>query len=913
MDKTEAVPAVIGETSPRTPTEILPESISPEVSSQGGQDLVPAQPLDENQEGDDDSALGEDFASSTASITSSILEYRKFQGRTFNSDKYETEYFAPNDERQKESIDISRKAADAQTGIWAIDFADQYPNAEVIGTDLSPIQPDWVPPNVRFELEDATGNWTWANGTFDFVHMRYLIGAIADWGALFKEAFRCCKPGGFVESVEVNPTFFSDDETASEVMAVQTWNKLFREASKAFGRSFCEIEGDAELLAAARFVDVQVTDFKVPVGGWAKDPKLCQVGQFLRATIENDLEVQYIRPSRNRLARMSKALEIQLAEPYPGPPLPSSSHIRLVHLLPGTDAAVCCELVTISIDATPEYEALSYTWGDASSVEMIDMTTQDSETPQQFSVTSNCFSALKRLRYKEKTRVLWIDALAIDQSNVDERNHQVSLMSRIYSQAAGVVVYLGESADDSDLAIEFMMECYDPSPDNSSLSFPRSDTLMDALRNFFLRPWFTRVWVIQEVFLSSEKTVYCGEKEIPWPAMENFKHYLVNTRLQFRLPYVVSKASKYFVGEDAQTFMFYSLLDSRHCEATDPRDKIYSLLPILQSHNKPLDLIPRYQDTPARIYTDCALSLLPSCCWSLLSAVQGNPRTENMPSWVPDWNVPPQRYVIDSDAIMGMEEFWEGMLTQAVPDKPQVVMRRSGEGEILALHGYGYSCGNISKLGSTYIAGQTPFPAQEWYSLVNRIDLSTRPRTDSADVKFPHRAEFFFRFLRLARYLYDSSMKEEDAVNDFPKPDFIIGGSQESYEEYRFGSKWEDRIRKLALERKDGVLPFRDIPFHYAAKGWPPSYGDTIRWNLQACHLRRCFVTDTGYFGLAPAEAEIGDQLFICVGASVPFVLREIGSSGGNEFHLVGESYLQVGGWYGMITNESQPQPLYII
>ncbi|VTT69221.1 unnamed protein product [Fusarium fujikuroi] len=602
---------------------------------------------------------------------------------------------------------------------------------------------------------------------------------------------------------------------------------------------------------------------------------------------------------------MSKALETQLAEPYPGPPLPSSSHIRLVHLLPGTDAAVYCELITISIDAAPEYEALSYTWGDASIVEMIDMTTQDSETPQQFSVTCNCFSALKRLRYKDKTRVLWIDALAIDQSNVDERNHQVSLMSRIYSQAAGVVVYLGESADDSDLAIEFMMECYDPSPDNSSLSFPRSEALMDALRNFFLRPWFARVWVIQEAFLSSEKTVYCGKKR---------NTMACNGELQ-ALSGQHETAVSTAIREDARTFMFYSLLDSRHCEATDPRDKIYSLLPILQSHNKPLDLIPRYQDTPARIYTDCALSLLPSCGWSLLSAVQENPRRENMPSWVPDWNVPPQRYVIDSDAIMGMEEFWEGMLTQTVPDKPQVVMRRSGEGEIPASHGYGYSCGNISKLGSTYIAGQTPFPAQEWYSLVNRIDLSTRPGTDSADVKFSHRAEFFFRFLRLARHLYDSSMKEEeeDAVNDFPKPDFIIGGSQESYEEYRFGSKWEDRIRKLALERKDGVLPFRDIPFHYAAKGWPPSYGDTIRWNLQACHLRRCFVTDTGYFGLAPAEAEIGDQLFICVGASVPFVLREIGSSGGNEFHLVGESYLQVGGWYGMINNESQPQPLYII
>ncbi|EXA29949.1 hypothetical protein FOVG_18627 [Fusarium oxysporum f. sp. pisi HDV247] len=177
MDKADAVPAVISETNPRNRTEISPESIPSEMSNQGGQDLVAAQ--DENGEDDDDSTLGEDFASSTASLTSSILEYRKFQGRTFNSDKYETEYFAPNDERQKESIDISHHylmllldgklslvpsaddweaIVDDQIGIWAIDFADQYPNAEVIGTDLSPIQPDWVPPNVRFELEDATSN-----------------------------------------------------------------------------------------------------------------------------------------------------------------------------------------------------------------------------------------------------------------------------------------------------------------------------------------------------------------------------------------------------------------------------------------------------------------------------------------------------------------------------------------------------------------------------------------------------------------------------------------------------------------------------------------------------------------------------------------------------------------------------------
>ncbi|KAF4446707.1 hypothetical protein F53441_9640 [Fusarium austroafricanum] len=297
MANTAAVPATAGETNTQNTNGSAP------ITATHGQEVVVAR---DDDDGDGDSALGDDSASSTASITSSILEYRKFQGRTFHSEKYNTEYFTPNDEQQRESIDITHhyltmllddkltlKVLDVGTGtgIWAIDFADEYPNAEIIGTDLSPIQPNWVPPNVKFELEDATTSWSWSGNSFDLVHVRYLIGAIADWGALFKEAFRCCVPGdGFFESVEVNPTFLSDDGTTDGASAMQTWNKLFKEGSKAFGRNFCEVEGDVKLLHDAGFVDVQVTDFKVPVGGWAKDPKLRQVGQFLRATIENDIE-----------------------------------------------------------------------------------------------------------------------------------------------------------------------------------------------------------------------------------------------------------------------------------------------------------------------------------------------------------------------------------------------------------------------------------------------------------------------------------------------------------------------------------------------------------------------------------------------------------------------------------------------
>lgn len=85
------------------------------------------------------------------------------------------------------------------TDLWAIDFAEQFPAASVIGTDISPIQPPWVPPNCRFELDDATKESSFRDGQFDFVHMRYMTGSIPDWVDVYKQAYRCLKPGGWIE------------------------------------------------------------------------------------------------------------------------------------------------------------------------------------------------------------------------------------------------------------------------------------------------------------------------------------------------------------------------------------------------------------------------------------------------------------------------------------------------------------------------------------------------------------------------------------------------------------------------------------------------------------------------------------------------------------------------------------------
>ncbi|KAG6173292.1 hypothetical protein E4U51_005727 [Claviceps purpurea] len=170
------------------------------------------------------------------------------------------------------------------------EFADRFPNASVIGTDISPCQPRWVPPNVRFEIDDATLEWTWGADHFDFIHMRYIVGGIQDWTALFKEAYRCCAPGGWIQSVEYDPEPRSDDGTAELEPVLASFGELFREAGKVLNRPFFVKEIQQQAFDEAGFVDKVVVQYKIPAGPWAKDRKLAEVGRVAREATENDLQ-----------------------------------------------------------------------------------------------------------------------------------------------------------------------------------------------------------------------------------------------------------------------------------------------------------------------------------------------------------------------------------------------------------------------------------------------------------------------------------------------------------------------------------------------------------------------------------------------------------------------------------------------
>jgi Heterokaryon incompatibility protein (HET) len=217
----------------------------------------------------------------------------------------------------------------------------------------------------------------------------------------------------------------------------------------------------------------------------------------------------------------------------------SQRETRLVTLQPGlTHELTCCTLSIVSLSAVhDDYEALSYVWGDPLIRENIEL------DGVEFQVTTNLHAALRHLRWVTRPRLLWIDAVCINQTNAAERSKQVSLMTEIYKYAKQVIVWLGESSHDSLRAMhfldiiaqkpsqEFLSE--NPKDGNNPLAVfnrtridvqplrmaekpPQDEFLVEAAMNLLKRPWFRRGWVLQEVVLASKALVYCGQRSISW-------------------------------------------------------------------------------------------------------------------------------------------------------------------------------------------------------------------------------------------------------------------------------------------------------------------------------------------------------------------------------------------------------------
>ncbi|KAL2127960.1 hypothetical protein VTI74DRAFT_9925 [Chaetomium olivicolor] len=368
------------------------------------------------------------------------------------------------------------------------------------------------------------------------------------------------------------------------------------------------------------------------------------------------------------------------------------SYIRLLELLPGKGSEpIRCNLQVVPLSREVQYEGLSYCWGDPK------RTCSISCNNVLFPVTANLHDALRALRKEDKARMLWVDAICINQTSIPERNQQVAIMRDIYRNATRTVVWLGPEGDDSNEALAIIPDLlavrdkfygggHRTAPVGVRSRFALTPEEMDATpelerlidnteaRAAFLtllqRPWFSRVWVVQEVTVSFHTTVKCGAVEISFDdlaqAAITFGYLDLHVGIGLRRPLdlfwdIWDTRRKHW--DRWANSMFQILLRHRWCHATDPRDKVYALCGIATDAKaepqhyidllapgwyrsiqpSPLAVVvdePDYNVATVDVYTQLASKLLTSNLGlDLFSAIHPSvPRLPGLPSWVPDWS-----------------------------------------------------------------------------------------------------------------------------------------------------------------------------------------------------------------------------------------------------------------------------------
>ncbi|KAF8245759.1 S-adenosyl-L-methionine-dependent methyltransferase [Wilcoxina mikolae CBS 423.85] len=264
-----------------------------------------------NEDTDDYASSG--YETSTASLTSSINNYVYENGRRYHIYFGADKNLMPTDEVEQDRLDLHHEIflqildgklhlapiesphrildVGTGTGIWAIDMADSHPGAEVIGTDLSPIQPVWTPPNLKFEVDDAEQVWTYKPNSFDFIHVRNLYQAIGNWPQLLSEIYRCTAPGGYIELAELGGKLMSDDGTMGEDNPMKkAYDLCHYHAMASIGRPPATGEDLKEKLETAGFVDVKVHTYKQVYGPWPKDQRLKRIGAMALLMCETGIE-----------------------------------------------------------------------------------------------------------------------------------------------------------------------------------------------------------------------------------------------------------------------------------------------------------------------------------------------------------------------------------------------------------------------------------------------------------------------------------------------------------------------------------------------------------------------------------------------------------------------------------------------
>ncbi|KAJ5024898.1 heterokaryon incompatibility protein-domain-containing protein [Bipolaris maydis] len=306
------------------------------------------------------------------------------------------------------------------------------------------------------------------------------------------------------------------------------------------------------------------------------------------------------------------------------------------------------------------FDALSYTWGSPADPETLLI---GSREKGKLHITQNLATALPYLRFPERERLIWIDAICINQSDYDERALQVQLMPDIYKAAEHVVCWVGKESDNSAIAFDAIRQLDrkldvnltedtakpraegDEHWADISTPLPFDDRVMQAISDLLGRSWFERLWVHQEVRLGSNRAVLqCGDLSIEWHKVVQanwsfrFKPWRHIVPLEFRRRMGIVNRTNFPIATNI------GIIIRRTCrlKCSNPRDRVYAMRSTVRQEEQDMHIDVNYKLPVGKVYQSYverfishfqSLRLLPFC--------ELQDHSLEMPTWVPDWSHPP--------------------------------------------------------------------------------------------------------------------------------------------------------------------------------------------------------------------------------------------------------------------------------
>ncbi|KAL3292498.1 methyltransferase domain-containing protein [Colletotrichum asianum] len=238
-------------------------------------------------------------ASSSTSVSSSLLEYRIENGRTYHRYK-DGKYSWPNDEREAERLDLLHE-------IWIYTLGDRLglappcdPNAKVgrvldVGTGTGIWALDFGEEHPEAEIDDLEEDWTYSK-PFDYIHSRLLTSAVSDWKIYLTKCFENLTPGGWLELQEADVWPFSDDNTFPKDSAFARMAVLLKEAAAKMGRPWFDLPSLKTIMLEVGFVDVRLKLHKWPINDWPKNQRYKNIGTWTYDNVTNGLEAMVMAP-----------------------------------------------------------------------------------------------------------------------------------------------------------------------------------------------------------------------------------------------------------------------------------------------------------------------------------------------------------------------------------------------------------------------------------------------------------------------------------------------------------------------------------------------------------------------------------------------------------------------------------------